>query len=129
MTTLATAYSKGGIAMRLKTMALAGVGLSTLLFASTVFAADSLRHDTAALPALSQTASAYALDDGEELLPLATITIDEAVAAAQTAASGEIGEIDLEYVNNVLVFNVDVGDADVKVDATTGDVVATDYDD
>jgi uncharacterized membrane protein YkoI len=115
--------------MRLKTMGLAGAGLGTLLFAGSVLAADSLRRDSAALPAFSQTDSAYVLDDGEDLLPLATITIDEAVTAAQTAASGEIGEIDLEYVNDILVFNVDVGDADVKVDAGTGDVVAIDHDD
>lgn len=69
------------------------------------------------------------IDDGEELLPQAAITLDEAIAAAQGAATGPIGEVDLEYWNGPLVFNVDVGDADVKVDAATGEVLASETDD
>jgi uncharacterized membrane protein YkoI len=69
------------------------------------------------------------LDDGTDLLPQAKLTIPEAVAAAQTAASGKIGEVDLEHYSGRLVFNVDVGDKDVKVDAATGDVVASTSDD
>ncbi len=69
------------------------------------------------------------LDDGTDLLPQARLTIPQAVAAAQTAASGKIGEIDLEHYRGRLVFNVDVGDADVKVDAATGVVVGSTSDD
>ena len=69
------------------------------------------------------------LDDDEEPLPQAEITLEEAVEAAQGAASGAIGEIDLERVDGRLVFNVDVGDEDVKVDAGTGEVVAVAADD
>lgn len=69
------------------------------------------------------------LDDGQDLLPQAGITIDAAVAAAQTAATGSIGEVDLEHVNGTLVFNVDVGDKDVKVDASNGSIVSVDSDD
>jgi uncharacterized membrane protein YkoI len=69
------------------------------------------------------------LDDGTDLLPQAKLTISEAVTAAQTAASGRIGEVDLEHYSGRLVFNVDVGDKDVKVDAATGDVVASTSDD
>ncbi|MCA9831057.1 MAG: PepSY domain-containing protein [Dehalococcoidia bacterium] len=69
------------------------------------------------------------LDDGAELLPLAGITLDEAIAAAQTAASGSIGEVDLEYWKTGLVFNVDVGNKDVKVDAATGEVVGAEDED
>ena len=65
------------------------------------------------------------LDDGKDLLPQARISLSQAIAAAQTAASGEIDEVDLEYYNGVLVFNVDVGDQDVKVDANTGAVLGT----
>lgn len=65
------------------------------------------------------------LDDGKDLLPQASITIDQAIAAATSAASGPVDEIDLEYYDGVLVFNVDVGDFDVKVDAKTGVVLAT----
>lgn len=73
--------------------------------------------------------AAGTLDDGGDLLPLAGITVEAAIAAAQGAASGAIGEIDLEYVGDRLVFNVDVGVHDVKVDADDGQVVAVDADD
>src|SRR3989304_6284361 len=69
------------------------------------------------------------LDDGKELLPPARITLPQAIAAAQTAASGPLDEVDLEYWQGRLVFNVDVGDKDVKVDAATGEVLAADEDD
>ena len=69
------------------------------------------------------------LDDGKDLLPEASITIDAAIAAAQSAASGPVGEVDLEHVDGRLVFNVDIGDKDVKVDASDGTIVAVDSDD
>jgi uncharacterized membrane protein YkoI len=74
-------------------------------------------------------ASASRLDDGKDLLPQAKITEQQAIAAAQTAASGGLNEVDLEHAGGRLVFNVDVGDADVKVDAATGKVVRVDHDD
>jgi uncharacterized membrane protein YkoI len=69
------------------------------------------------------------LDDGKNLLPQAKISERQAIAAAQTAASGALNEVDLEHAGGRLVFNVDVGDADVKVDAATGKVVRVDRDD
>jgi uncharacterized membrane protein YkoI len=69
------------------------------------------------------------LDDGKDLLPQAKISLEQAVAAAQASTSGEIGEIDLEHYQGKLVFNVDVGNHDVKVDATTGDVIGSVADD
>lgn len=64
------------------------------------------------------------IDDGAELLPQAAITLDAAIAAAQARASGDVGEVDLEDYEGTLVFNVDVGSDDVKVDARTGVVLA-----
>jgi uncharacterized membrane protein YkoI len=69
------------------------------------------------------------MDDGKDLLPQAGITEQQAIAAAQTAATGALNEVDLEHRGGRLVFNVDVGSHDVKVDATTGQVVAIDADD
>jgi len=69
------------------------------------------------------------LDDGKELLPQARITIDAAIAAAQSAATGPVGEVDLEQANGRLVFNVDVGEKDVKVDASDGSIVSADAED
>ena len=68
------------------------------------------------------------IDDGAELLPRAGITLDAAIASAQAGAIGDIGEVDLEEYKGALVFNVDVGDDDVKVDAQTGAVVAVSRD-
>ncbi|HEU4758386.1 MAG TPA: PepSY domain-containing protein [Dehalococcoidia bacterium] len=63
------------------------------------------------------------IDDGKDLLPQASITLGQAIAAAQTAASGDVGEIDLEHYQGKLAFNVEIGKADVKVDAATGAVL------
>jgi uncharacterized membrane protein YkoI len=77
----------------------------------------------------SGDAPASRLDDGKDLLPQAKITEPQAIEAAQTAATGKLNEVDLEHRDGRLVWNVDVGSHDVKVDATTGDVVAADGDD
>jgi len=69
------------------------------------------------------------IDDGEDLLPQASITLEEAIAAAQAAESGALGEVDLEYYEGVLVFNVDIGEWDVKVDASDGTILGKDSDD
>ncbi|MDP2673342.1 MAG: PepSY domain-containing protein [Dehalococcoidia bacterium] len=69
------------------------------------------------------------LDDGKDLLSQASITLDQAIAAAQGAASGPLGEVDLEDYQGKLVFNVDIGDKDIKVDASDGSIVSVDSDD
>ena len=63
------------------------------------------------------------IDDGAELLDHASISLKEALAAARAAASGELGEVDLEMYQGQLVFNVDIGDQDVKVDAADGTIL------
>ncbi len=63
------------------------------------------------------------LDDGKELLPQASISLEQAISAAQGAVSGELGEVDLEHDQGKLVFNVEIGGSDVKVDAATGTVL------
>jgi uncharacterized membrane protein YkoI len=64
------------------------------------------------------------LDDGKELLPETRITLAEANAAAQKAASGSLGQVDLERDRGRVVYMVDVGDREVRVDATDGSIVA-----
>jgi uncharacterized membrane protein YkoI len=68
------------------------------------------------------------LDDGKDLLSQATITEQAAIEAAQGAESGALNEVDIEHYKGRLVFNVDVGSHDVKVDAADGTVVASDSD-
>jgi uncharacterized membrane protein YkoI len=69
------------------------------------------------------------LDDGKDLLSQSQITEAQAIAAAKGAASGDLNEVDLEHRDGRLVWNVDVGRHDVKVDAASGRVVAVDGDD
>ena len=69
------------------------------------------------------------LDDGKSLASQAKITQQEAERAAQSAATGALNETDLEDYKGDLVYNVDVGSKDVKVDATTGKVLAVTHDD
>jgi len=64
------------------------------------------------------------LDDGKALLSQAKITEQQAIAAAQDAANGDLNEIDLESYRGRLVFNVDIGDREAKVDASDGTVLA-----
>jgi uncharacterized membrane protein YkoI len=86
---------------------------------------------TAASSGQASTASSGAsrLDDGKDLLPKSNITEEQAIRAAQTAASGDLNEVDLEHRAGRLVWNVDVGAKDVQVDAQTGDVAGASTDD
>jgi len=77
--------------------------------------------------AAAQTASR--LDDGKELLGQSKITEQEAIAAAQGASQGDLNEVDLEHYSGKLVWNVDTGAKDVKVDASNGKVLAVTQDD
>jgi uncharacterized membrane protein YkoI len=96
----------------LKTFAAASVPLAVVAIGGALF-----------LTRGADAGTSGALDDGKDLLPQASITLDEAIAAAQSQYRGAVDEIDLEQWHGRLVFNVDVGDRDVKVDAGTGDVL------
>jgi uncharacterized membrane protein YkoI len=96
----------------------------THLIAAAVLAAGSLAGGAVAFAGASSR-----LDEGKDLAGQAAITEAQAIAAARTAASGALNEVDLEHRAGRLVYNVDVGAKDVKVDASTGQVVAVDADD
>lgn len=68
-------------------------------------------------------------DDGAALQSKAAVGIEDAIRTAQKAATGALNEVDLEYRDGTLVYNVDVGASDVKIDAATGAAVAVDKDD
>jgi uncharacterized membrane protein YkoI len=65
-----------------------------------------------------------ALDDGKDLLPQTSISLSSAVATAQQAAGGALGQVDLEHFQGGVVYMVDIGNQEVRVDATSGKVVA-----
>jgi uncharacterized membrane protein YkoI len=64
------------------------------------------------------------LDDGKDLLPQTKITLSQAVAAAQRAQSGQLGQVDLEHFNGAIVYTVDVGDREVRVHAINGSIAS-----
>ena len=63
------------------------------------------------------------LDDGTDLLPQTTVSLAAADAAAQRVAQGELGQVDLEHFRDRIVYSVDVGSQEVRVDANSGIVV------
>lgn len=69
------------------------------------------------------------LGDGAELLSQASISVDEAIAAAQSTAQGPIGDVELENYQDKLVFIIEIGTTDVRVDALSGAIVETTPDD
>jgi uncharacterized membrane protein YkoI len=64
------------------------------------------------------------LDDGKDLLPLTTVTLSQANTTAQKAVAGQLGQVDLERYEGRVVYKVDVGDREVRVDAADGSVVS-----
>jgi uncharacterized membrane protein YkoI len=106
-------------------MALGTVGIATASNGTTPAGPPAPEQETIHAP----DSSGSRLDDGANLLPQAKITEAQAIQAAQTAASGPLNEVDLEDYQGHLVFNVDVGSHDVKVDASNGDVLAAPVDD
>jgi uncharacterized membrane protein YkoI len=63
------------------------------------------------------------LDDGKDLLPQTTVSLAGADATAQRIAQGELGQVDLEHFGDRIVYSVDVGSQEVRVDANSGLVV------
>jgi len=64
------------------------------------------------------------LDDGRDLLPQTKISLAQANAAAQRAASGALGQVDLEQSGGRVVYVVDVGSREVSVDASDGSIAS-----
>ena len=64
------------------------------------------------------------LDDGKDLQSQTTISLKQAVSRAQRAASGQLGQVDLEHYEGRVVYMVDIGDQEVRVDADSGSIAA-----
>jgi glycosyltransferase involved in cell wall biosynthesis/uncharacterized membrane protein YkoI len=77
----------------------------------------------------SAHAQAPALESGAAMLSRAGITAQQAIAVAQTRMPGRLGGVGLERAAGRLVYEVDLGGRDVRVDAADGDVVAAVVDD
>jgi uncharacterized membrane protein YkoI len=59
---------------------------------------------------------------------LRTISADEAEAAAQAEVPGDAAKVDLENESGSLMYSVNIGGQDVKVDAGTGAVLQVESD-
>lgn len=66
---------------------------------------------------------AGSLDDGKDLLPETAIPLAQANETAQRVAEGPLGQVDLERFGDRIVFSVDIGSQEVRVDAVSGLVV------
>ena len=72
-------------------------------------------------------------DEDADLARLATISTDEAQAAAQSVVPGTVDKVELDNENGAVVYSVEISDGngahtDVKVDAGNGNVVHQDTD-
>ena len=57
------------------------------------------------------------------------ISVDDAIEAARAEASGNVHDIELEDEDGLLVYSIEIGDYEVEVDATTGEVLSSEVDD
>jgi uncharacterized membrane protein YkoI len=62
------------------------------------------------------------LDDGKQYLPQTTISLGQAVTAAQRAPGGQLGQVDLESRGGRVLYVVDVGGNEVSVDSADGSI-------
>ncbi len=90
-----------------------------------VLAAIAGTGATLASGGATPSGAAGEIDDGKELLGQAEISLEEAIASALASADGSLGEVDVEWYQGKLVFNVDVEKHDVKVDALDGTVLGS----
>ena len=113
-------------------VASAGLGLALIGGVATTVGAQSIRtavshatyqQDTTTNCVSEAPVVRGTLDRGSNLLSTAKITLDQAIATAQGAAAGDLGEVDLESLNGTLTFTVAIGTQDVRVDAMTGTVI------
>jgi uncharacterized membrane protein YkoI len=64
------------------------------------------------------------LTEGQDLLPQAKISVEQAVQAAQAKVQGDLGTVELEQRDGMLVFEVTIGDQEVFVNASDGTIVS-----
>lgn len=69
------------------------------------------------------------LEDGQELEAEADLSVDEAIEIARGEADGNIDDVELERNGDRLVYEIEVGESDVYVDANDGTVLYVEHDD
>jgi uncharacterized membrane protein YkoI len=69
------------------------------------------------------------LDDGQHLVSEASVSPERAVEIAQGVADGRVDDVELDREGGRLVYEVEVGEADVMIDASDGSILSTNDDD
>ena len=69
------------------------------------------------------------VSEGADLLPQAAIGVDAAVAAAQAVEADAVHGVELEREDGRLLFEIEIGDKEILIDANDGRVVSVETDD
>lgn len=89
---------------------------------------------TGSIQAPAEDESLGETDEATQLEQLATISPDDAGAAASTAVSGDVVKVELDNENTAVVYSVEIadptgGETEVRVDAGDGTILAQQADD
>lgn len=85
-------------------------------------------HDAGEAEEIGESDEANEKEESTALASQAKITTDQAKEAALAAVPGTVNKIELDNENGYLVYSVEIGDKEVKVDANTGKVLKIDAD-
>jgi uncharacterized membrane protein YkoI len=68
-------------------------------------------------------------DRSDQQAPAPSVTVGEAIRAAEEATSGTVDEVELDYERGQLVYSIEIGRDEVIVDAIDGAVLSVHNDD
>lgn len=70
-------------------------------------------------------------DDDDHVGPdvQSEISVEQAIEIAESELDGTAHDVELEREHGTLVYSVEIGNQEVEIDATTGEVLATEFDD
>lgn len=70
-------------------------------------------------------------DDDDEIGPdvQPEISVEQAIEIAESEVDGTAHDVELEREHGTLVYSVEIGNQEVEIDATTGEILATEFDD
>lgn len=103
---------------------LASVALLLIAVAAVVFVTDEI-----ALGREDDNDSSVVVEEGQQLLDGQAISVDEAIAAAQNEATGAVDDVEIERRGDQVVYDIEIGETDVVVDASDGSIVSVREDD
>ena len=103
---------------------IASVALLLIAVAAVVFVSDEI-----ALGREDDNDSSVVVEEGQQLLDGQSISVEEAIAAAQNEATGAVDDVEIERRGDRVVYDIEIGETDVVVDAGDGSIVSVREDD